>query len=61
MSSPSPSPFHALDAILQKRDGRELTQNQIHHLIQAVVRSGEAKLTGPDPASLPKTPRLLPF
>ena len=55
---PSPRPFHALDAILQKRDGRELTRDQIHHLIHAVVRSGEARLVSADPASLPLSDQI---
>ena len=58
MPLPSPSPFHALDTILHKRDGHELSRDEIHHLIHAVVRSGEAKLTGTDPGSLPASDQI---
>ncbi len=38
------STFHPLDIIIRKRDGHELTQAEIEHLIHAVVLYGEARL-----------------
>ena len=50
MSNTAP-PIHALDLILQKRTGAELSDQEIHYFVQAVVANGAARdaLATPNP------------
>jgi pyrimidine-nucleoside phosphorylase len=47
--------IHAIDLILKKRDGRELTTAEIEALVQAVVRYGEERLGHPAEADAAAT------
>lgn len=42
-----PPPFHPIDLILHKRDGRELSTEEIQQFVQSVVKSGERKPAQP--------------
>src|SRR5579872_7027012 len=42
--------IHPIDILLHKRDGRELSKEEIEHFVRTVVLNGEAKLAA-DPAA----------
>ncbi len=50
-----PHALHPLDIVIKKRDGLELTRDEIEHFIHAVVLNGEQKLA----AQLSQTPSVL--
>ncbi|MDE1162663.1 MAG: thymidine phosphorylase [Acidobacteriaceae bacterium] len=53
----SENAIHPLDIVIKKRDGKELTQAEIAHLVRTVVLNGEAKLN-PDAAPLAATDKI---